>query len=325
MATFYARGDLSNAKNPVINPESLQTTPVTLIEFAQSDWDAILAAGTTGTFTVYVDDGNGGLVAETHEYEIVLYGYLPKTKKFNGIGGQDLRGDQIAVIYDTTTGQRYFFLTDPENNTSDAVMLDFGTGGVVLESVTVICFLRGTLIDTAGGPKPVEDLLAGDLVVTDTGLLPIAWVGSRTHSLGELALNPRLVPITIAANAFGPGIPSAPLSLSPDHRVVLEGAEVELAMGAPRTFCAAKFLTGRPGVTQALPDADVEYFHILLSSHRILTANGLECESLSHGPRAREALGDALCDRLVADGVLQATEGRSPLPVLRQFEALALA
>jgi hypothetical protein len=140
-----------------------------------------------------------------------------------------------------------------------------------------------------------------------------------------LSRQPHLAPIRIAAHAFGPGRPAAPLGLSPDHRVVIEGADVEMALGTPRAFCAAKFLVGRPGITQDTPAGAVEYFHVLFSSHRILTANGLECESLSHGPRARVALGPALCARLVAEGVLGADEGRAPLPVMRRPEALALA
>ncbi|MEO0388498.1 MAG: Hint domain-containing protein [Pseudomonadota bacterium] len=44
----------------------------------------------------------------------------------------------------------------------------------------VVCFLAGTQIDTAEGPRPVEALLPGDPVVTrDRRLQPPRWVGAR--------------------------------------------------------------------------------------------------------------------------------------------------
>src|SRR5689334_5649909 len=42
------------------------------------------------------------------------------------------------------------------------------------------CFLRGTLIRAAQGEVPVEELAAGDLVMTANGPLPVKWIGRQT-------------------------------------------------------------------------------------------------------------------------------------------------
>ena len=46
-----------------------------------------------------------------------------------------------------------------------------------------VCFTRGTLIKTDQGERPIEDLLAGDMVLTmDHGYQPIRWIGSSKRA-----------------------------------------------------------------------------------------------------------------------------------------------
>src|SRR6185437_12498736 len=49
------------------------------------------------------------------------------------------------------------------------------------------CFTRGTLIRTANGEVPVEDLANGDLAITANGALPIKWIGRKTMKKNALA------------------------------------------------------------------------------------------------------------------------------------------
>src|SRR3954447_1424493 len=42
------------------------------------------------------------------------------------------------------------------------------------------CFGRGTLIRTAHGEAPVEDLAIGTLVMTANGVLPVKWIGRKS-------------------------------------------------------------------------------------------------------------------------------------------------
>ena len=56
---------------------------------------------------------------------------------------------------------------------------------------------------TATGPRPVEELVPGDLVLTkDRGLQPLAWTGRRRFSLADQLAQPALVPVCIAARVL---------------------------------------------------------------------------------------------------------------------------
>ena len=172
--------------------------------------------------------------------------------------------------------------------------------------------------------KKIETLKTGDLVVTDRGPMQVRWVGSKRWRFAELLMRPALWPVRISPGALSAGAPESAVLLSPDHRVVVEGARVELALGMPRALCAAKLLVGWPGIQRVLPPEGVEYFHLLLDSHRLVRCHGIECESLSRGPRAVEALGNAVFEELRSHGLL-VSGTKAPLPVLRRFEARSVA
>ena len=83
--------------------------------------------------------------------------------------------------------------TDPNALSGTATLSD---GTVVtfsnMESV-IICFTAGTRILTPHGPRPVEDLRPGDLVITrDNGPQPLRWTGRReVVGHGDFALRHR--------------------------------------------------------------------------------------------------------------------------------------
>jgi hypothetical protein len=327
--TFWARGDSSSANNAEINAQPEAQVPTTELTFEASDadGDTLLEFNDGGSDpdTVLIIDG----VERTFTLE--FSGTVPTTQKYANIGGVDLRGADVVVITDDLTGQRYFLLTDPDLNTQ-VIMAAFPNGATSIDNINTtdpveICFVRGTEVDTPDGPRKIEDLKVGDLVLTDQGPMPIRWIGSNRWRFSDLMLQPKIWPVRISAGAFGDGLPSQPLTLSPDHRVVIEGADVDLAVGAPRALCAVKFLAIRDGIQRVLPDEGVEYFHLLLDSHRLVKTYGLDSESLSRGPRAVQALGPVITKDLHARGLLDTKVknlDRAPLPVMRRFEALAL-
>lgn len=144
------------------------------------------------------------------------------------------------------------------------------------------CFLRGTLIETPHGPRPVEVLAPGDRVMTlDHGPQPIRWTGSS-----RVAGTGRLAPVRIVAGHMGN---ARDLWLSPNHRVLIRGPMAELLFGEAEVLVAVRHLADGRRV-RVEPRAEVEYFHILLDDHEILLAEGAPVESLYLGRQALVAL-----------------------------------
>ncbi|WP_424968696.1 Hint domain-containing protein [Dinoroseobacter sp. S375] len=142
------------------------------------------------------------------------------------------------------------------------------------------CFAGGTLIETPIGPRPVEDIVAGDLVVTrDHGAQPVLWTGRRLCSEERLRVFERQRPIVIAPGALGEGLPRRQLVVSRQHRVLLHVAGEEILVPAIK-------LVDRPGIDVATPKGAITYHHLLLQGHEVLLAEGAGCESLFWGPRS---------------------------------------
>ena len=94
-----------------------------------------------------------------------------------------------------------------------------GAGSVFAEELyfagAVDCFTRGTLITTDKGEVAIEDLRAGDMVLTmDAGYQAIQWIGSKKVSGHQMGTNPKLRPIRISAGAMGLNLPQQDLVVS---------------------------------------------------------------------------------------------------------------
>ena len=152
------------------------------------------------------------------------------------------------------------------------------------------CFTPGTLILTARGQVAIEDLAVGDLIVTrDHGLQPLRWVGQRDLSLADLIVQPQLQPVRIAAGALGPGLPARNLLVSPQHRMLLEGARAELLFGDAEVLVAATHLTSLAEVNPVLARG-VRYIHLLFDTHELIEAEGAWTESFQPAARTYGAM-----------------------------------
>lgn len=175
---------------------------------------------------------------------------------------------------------------------------DFTPGGEV--SPPIICFARGTLIGVPGGVARIEDLVAGDLVVTkDNGIQPIRWIGSTRLSHDMLAAAPRLRPVRVRAGALGQGLPATELVVSPQHRLLVVSKIAQRMFGTTEILVAAKQLLEIDGVEIADDMAEVEYFHMLFDQHEIVVSNGALTESLYTGPVALQSVGRAGLDEIL--------------------------
>ncbi|MEM9431389.1 MAG: Hint domain-containing protein [Pseudomonadota bacterium] len=110
------------------------------------------------------------------------------------------------------------------------------------------------------GTHPIETLRLGDLVTTrDHGPQPIRWIGSTTLSAETLAQFPEKRPVTMAAGALGD---HGETTVSPAHRVLLEGWRAEALFGETEVLASAVSLVNDTTIRRADVE-EVEYVHIL--------------------------------------------------------------
>jgi len=189
-----------------------------------------------------------------------------------------------------------------QNNAENGTVQLLDLNGTVLGSLQfsgverlIPCFTPGTRVTTRSGETPVEHLRAGDQVLTrDNGFRPLVWTGRRDLTADELARNPKLRPIRIAAGSLGNGLPCRDMLVSPQHRMLVEGWRAELLFGEAEVLVAARHLTRLPGIATATT-AGIAYIHILFDSHEIVRADGAWSESFQP---ARPMLGSMRADQV---------------------------
>lgn len=148
----------------------------------------------------------------------------------------------------------------------------------------VICFTPGTLIDTPGGRRLVEDLKPGDGVSTqDNGRQELLWVGSRRMTGARLYTTPSLRPVRIRAGAFGLGRPDEDLIVSPHHRMLVRGPAAQALFNEPEVLVRACDLVNGGSVRVEDRIAEAHYIHLMFAQHQVIRANGFETESFHPG------------------------------------------
>ena len=174
----------------------------------------------------------------------------------------------------TYTGAVFSLGAQLTGNVSEAFPADF----------TVACFVAGTRIATSRGDVAVECLRPGDQAqLAGGGTMPIVWTG---HRRVDCLRHPRphdVLPVRVAAHAFGVGRPRCDVWLSPDHAVFADGVLIPvryLMNGATVDACDTESVT---------------YWHVELERHGVLLAEGLPAESyLDTGNRVAFAGGGTI-------------------------------
>ena len=157
----------------------------------------------------------------------------------------------------------------------------------------VICFTPGTRIETPEGPRLIEELREGDRVQTrDSGAQDIQWIGSRRMTGARLFAMPKLRPIRLGPGAIGIDRPDAALLVSPEHRLLVRGDVARALFNTPEVLVMARDLVNNDTVSVDLASREVTYIHLLLPSHQIIWANGVETESFHPASTALSTLSD---------------------------------
>lgn len=224
--------------------------------------------------------------------------------------GQVVRSVYMRTITNNTTGQtgtayliRIYSGTSPtapgdqvgeyynsfsiEVSAGDSITLS--AGGFVGQtpySNLFVCFTAGTWIMTNRGEVLIDDLREGDGIVTrDNGVQPLRWIGRRVvPAQGAQA------PVHIAQDVLGN---HRPLSVSPNHRMLIEAASADLYFAEREVFVAAKHLVGSAGIVQQVGGL-VSYQHMLFDRHEVVFANGAPSESFFPGKSALNSLDAAV-------------------------------
>lgn len=246
-----------------------------VIETYDSQSDEMVYVISADNFNIALTDPDGGGSGNYEAYALVdttdgtvvdFYDIGGGTTEIEALDGPAMGAvsTNLPVLTgpNSTTTTLQFNLPDPDTLTHDTVSP--GETGIV-------CFVRGTRLDTEKGETLVEELRIGDLVRThDNGLQPIRWIGKRTvRAEGNFA------PVLIR-----PGVINnlTPLLVSPQHRVMVTGADLEYLFGTDEALVAAKHLIDGKKVFQRHGGL-VTYYHVMFEGHELVRSNGALSES----------------------------------------------
>ncbi len=197
----------------------------------------------------------------------------------NGPGGA-VRGWDVTVSEDLG-GNAVLTFPDGTSITLKGVTMEQVDDLAELASIGIPCFTPGTLIQTADGAVPVEDIRRGDRLLTrDNGFQPVLWTGRRCLSASDLGNAPELRPVLVRKGALGN---ARRLWVSPQHAFLRDDRLIRA--------CHMAEVLG-PQVARADRDVRaVEYVHLLTPRHELILAEGAWSETLYPGPMALMALG----------------------------------
>jgi len=136
------------------------------------------------------------------------------------------------------------------------------------------CFLQGSRVETADGPRKVEDLAIGDILPTVFGASqPIQWISCERFRRPRpgMAWPRELCPVLVARSAIAPRVPRADLFVTYGHALLIDGVLIP----------TGNLINGSTIRYDDAADRDeLVYFHIKLEGHDAVYAEGLPCETL---------------------------------------------
>ena len=139
-------------------------------------------------------------------------------------------------------------------------------------ALAAVCYAERTRILTPDGPRHIETLRPGDLVlVAEHGTMlprPVIWIGRRRVRPGHHPRPETVAPIRIRRNAIADGLPVRDLRVSPDHAILCDDILI-----------AARQLVNGASIVQDAATGDVTYYHLELERHAIVLAEGVPTET----------------------------------------------
>ena len=158
-----------------------------------------------------------------------------------------------------------------------------------------LCLTGDAQVQTDCGTRAARDICAGSKVMTqDRGVQEVIWVGKRTiHFDAEPEMEDHR-PIIFETGSVDGINPTAPIRLSPQHRVLIRGWRAELYFAERSILVPARALVNNTTIRVDTESPSVDYVHLLFRKHEVIFADGLPVESLFLGEIAMGVAGDAL-------------------------------
>lgn len=222
--------------------------------------------GEVGNSAAVQTSSNGGAI-----YDNAIFPLAGAGGHYNGYSGSQDGLDIYGIEFTTGSGP---FKTEynlfEQNGTFELLNVNTGTEvALTLVSTDAPCFCAGTLISTPDGARNVEELAAGDMVLTADGqAVPVRWIGRRAVEL-RFADPLRAQPIRIRQGALGEGLPARDLLVSPDHAMFLDGLLVQ----------AGAMVNGISILRETRMENRFTYYHIETPAHSLILAESAPSET----------------------------------------------
>jgi hypothetical protein len=229
--------------------------------FGGADRDEFLIDNREDAFGDEIDGGTDGNDVDTLD--------------LRGLGKFEIVNETVDADGDSTSGTVNFLA-------ADGVTVEGTLEFAEIERL-IPCFTPGTRIATLQGEVRVEDLKAGDRVITrDDGIQEIQWIGKKKVSGHDMLADPKLKPVLIKAGSLGGGLPMQDMLVSPNHRMLIANENTQMLFDEREVLVAAKHLVGQPGV-QMIDTIGTEYIHVMFERHQVILGDGAWTESFQPG------------------------------------------
>ncbi len=185
----------------------------------------------------------------------------------------------IAAYTGTRSGQATFSgylssINNPANWVTQDAPNDQSADGTAPDvpfsstAFTALCFLAGTRIATPIGDVAVEELLAGDTVVTASGgRQTITWIGTG-RVLAPFGARGASTPVIVRRGALADNVPYRDLRVTKGHSLFIDDVLIPV-----------EFLINHRSILWDDRAQEVALYHIELASHDVLIADGAPAES----------------------------------------------
>lgn len=274
---------------------------IAMMHIPESHTFAITYLSYVGTFSYKdVSPPTPAVIAEFAIQRVRFVQQVGNGQQYALIPPEDQTAGLTALSQAISNGQSYIYLQlvpntgyesvaqrSPATPGSTVVLSDIGwnfDSGVT--NVDIACFLPGSLIATEAGPKAVETLAVGDLVLT--GLAgnqtpePVTWIGR-----GHVEVQPDLpddqagYAVCISKDALGKNCPDTDLHLTSEHTLYFNGH-----------FVPVRMLVNHRSIFYDRNLLSYDYYHFETAEHSIVHANNVVTESYLNAESSRRDFRD---------------------------------